>query len=142
MEPHPVEGVIDTLIKKYLTDALKDASFDHKIFLGHPETRKAAESLAIAAKAAAKLPFDLDDRGIDYALAALVAVLDQYKDIGPVKVGATPEFVEARKKHSKEEVEAELKKVGIDPLTIGSIIMLILQYAPSLIDAIKKLFGK
>jgi hypothetical protein len=142
MEPQPVEGVIDTLIKKYLTDALKDASFDHKIFLGHPETKKAAQSLAISLKAAAKLPFDLDDRGIDYALAALEAVLDQYKDVGPVKVGATPEPVEARKRNSDQEINKELRKVGIDPATIGLIATLILRYAPDLIAAIKKLLGK
>ena len=142
MEPEAVGGFIDNLIKRYLTDALKDASFDHKIFLGHPETRKAAQSLAISLKAAAKLPFDLDDKGIDYALKALEELLDQYKNVGPVKVGASPDMMEAKRWHSKEDVEEALKKVGIDPLTIGSIVMLILRYAPDLIAAIKKLFGK
>lgn len=80
------------------------------------------------------------DKGIDYALAALIEVLDQYKNLGPVTVGAAP--VEAKRKRSREEVEAELRKVGIDPLTIASIVMMILQYAPDLFAMIKKLFGK
>lgn len=140
----PVGGMLDNLIKKYITDALKDASFDYKIFLGHPETKKAAQSLSIAAKASAKLPYEIDDKVIDYALAALMEVLDQYKNLGPVTVGSTadPAMMEAKRWHSKEDVQEALKKVGIDPLTITSLVILILQYAPDLIAMIKKLFGK
>lgn len=140
MEHEAVGGFIDNLIQKYIKDALKDASFDYKAFLSHPKTKEAAQCLAVSLKAAAKLPFDIDDKGIDYALAALIEVLDQYKNLGPVTVGAAP--VEAKRKRSREEVEAELRKVGIDPLTIASIVMMILQYAPDLIAMIKKLFGK
>ena len=142
MEPEAVGGFIDNLIQKYLKDALKDASFDYKAFLAHPKTKEAAQCLAVSLKAAAKLPFDLDDKGIDYALKALEELLDQYKNVGPVKVGAVPEMMEAKRWHSKEDVEEALKKVGIDPLTIGSIVMLILRYAPDLYAMIKKLFGK
>lgn len=142
MEHAEVGGVLDSIIKKYLTDALANAKFDFKKFLGHAKTKEAAQCLAASLKDAASLPFDLDDKAIDYALVALSELLDQYKNVGPVTVGATPEPMEARKRRSKEEVEAELRKVGIDPLTIGSIIMLILQYAPDLIAMIKKLFGK
>lgn len=142
MEHAEVGGILDSLIKKYITDALANAHFDHKKFLGHAKTKEAAQALAVSLKDSASLPFDLDDKAIDYALVALGELLDQYKNQGPVTVGATPEPMEARKKRSKEEVEAELRKVGIDPLTIGSIIILILQYAPDLIAMIKKLFGK
>ena len=142
MEPEAVGGFIDDLIKRYLTDALKDASFDHKIFLGHPETRKAAQSLAISLKAAAKLPFDLDDKGIDYALKALEELLDQYKNVGPVKVGAVPEMMEVRRWHSEDDVKDALKKVGIDPITIGFLALRFLMVMPDLFAAIKKLFGK
>lgn len=143
MEHEAVGGILDSLIKKYLTDALANASFDYKKFLGHAKTKEAAQALAVSLKASASLPFDLDDKAIDYALIALSELLDQYKNLGPVKVGAAePVPMEARKRRSREEVEAELRKVGINPLTIGSIIMLILQYAPDLVALIKKLFGK
>lgn len=144
MAPEAVGGILDSLIKKYILDSLKDASFDYKVFLAHPETKNAAKSLAIAAKAAAKLPYEIDDKVIDYALAALMEVLDQYKNLGPVTVGSTaePAMMEAKRWHSKEDVEDALKKVGVDPLTIGSLVMLILRYAPDLFAMIKKLFGK
>lgn len=144
MEPEAVGGLLDNLIQKYLKDALKDASFDYKAFLAHSKTKEAAQCLAVSLKAAAKLPFDLDDKGIDYALKALEELLDQYKNVGPVMVGSTaePTMMQAKRWHSKEDVEEAMKRVGIDPLTIGSIVMLILQYAPDLIAMIKKLFGK
>lgn len=146
MEPAAVGGFIDNLIGKYIKDMLANAAFDYKVFLGHPETKNAANALAISAKAAAKLPFDVDDKAIDMALAALVEVLDQYKNQGPVRVGVssvgTIEDFAVGAKRSKEDVEKALKEVGIDPLTIGSIVMLILRYAPDLIAMIKKLFNK
>lgn len=144
MEPEAVGGLLDNLIQKYLKDALKDASFDYKAFLAHPKTKEAAQCLAVSLKTAAKLPFDLDDKAIDYALASLMEVLDQYKNLGPVTVGSTaePAMMEAKRWHSKEDVEDALKKVGIDPLTIGYLVMLILRYAPDLLAMIKKLFGK
>lgn len=141
MEPQEMQGIIDTLIKKWITDALANASFDYRKFLGHPKTKEAAVALSVAAKDSVSLPFDMDDKGIDLALAALIQILDQYKDIGPVKVGATPDTV-GKRWHSREEVEAMLRSVGIDPITVASLIIMLLQYAPMLLDAIKKLFGK
>lgn len=138
MEHEAVGGILDSFIKSLLADA----KFDYKAFLAHPKFREAIASLAVAVKDSASLPFGLDDKVVDQLVAALKLLLDQVKDTGPVTVGATPEPMEARKRRSKEEVEAELRKVGIDPFTIGSIIMMILQYAPDLIAMIKKLFGK
>ena len=135
----PVNGWIDNIIQKYIKDMLKDVSFDYKALLGHPKTKEAAQCLAVAVKASVTMPFDVDDKAIDMALAALIELLDQYKNEGPVKVGATPEPMERR---SRKEVEEALRAVGIDPITIASFVMLILQYAPDLIAMIKKIFGK
>lgn len=142
MEPQEVGGLLDNLIQKYIKDALKDASFDYKAFLKHPKTREAAQCLAVSLKDAAKLPFDLDDKGIDYALKALEELLDQYKNVGPVKVGAVPEMMEVRRWHSEDDVKDALKKVGIDPITIGFLALRFLMVMPDLFAAIKKLFGK
>lgn len=142
MEPEAVGGLLDNLIQKYLKDALKDASFDYKAFLAHPKTKEAANALAVSLKAAAKLPFDLDDKGIDYALKALEELLDQYKNVGPVKVGAAPEMMEVRRWHSEDDVKDALEKVGIDPITIGFLALRFLMVMPDLFAAIKKLFGK
>lgn len=142
MEPEAVGGLLDNLIQKYLKDALKDASFDYKAFLAHPKTKEAAQCLAVSLKTAAKLPFDLDDKGIDYALKALEELLDQYKNVGPVTVGAVPEMMEVRRWHSEDDVKDALKKVGIDPITIGFLALRFLMVMPDLFAAIKKLFGK
>lgn len=142
MEPEAVGGLLDNLIQKYLKDALKDASFDYKAFLAHPKTKEAAQCLAVSLKAAAKLPFDLDDKGIDYALKALEELLDQYKNVGPVKVGAAPEMMEVRRWHSEDDVKDALEKVGIDPITIGFLALRFLMVMPDLFAAIKKLMGK
>jgi len=138
MEHEAVGGILDSFVKSLLADA----KFDYKAFLAHPKFREAIASLAVAVKDSASLPFGLDDKVVDQLVAALKLLLDQVKDTGPVTVGATPAPMEASKRRSKEEVEAELRKVGIDPFTIASIIMMILQYAPDLIAMIKKLFGK
>lgn len=145
--PDDFAAVHDT-IQSGLGDLLK-LGIDYKKFLGHPQLKVGIEAIAVAAKDSISAPFNIDDMIINQAVAAIEIVLDQYKAINPVPVtppgGGTVVGAMANpvgKKRSKEEVEAALKSVGIDPMTIASIIMMILRYAPDLIAAIKKLFGK
>lgn len=140
MQPDMVEGLFDGFIKKFIDDLIKSASFDVKKLLTHPKFKEGVSCLAIAAKDSATLPFNLDDKIIDQAVLLLDTIIEQYKNSGPVMVGTAP--VEAKRKHSREEVEAMLRSVGIDPITVASLIIMLLQYAPALLDAIKKLFGK
>lgn len=144
MEHEAVGGILADAVKKYILDQLSNAKVDIKGFVGDPDTRAGLQLIGKSAKKHATAPLDLDDKGIDYLLKLFDILAEQYKNAGPVTVGATPDEMEARRKpkHTEEEVKQALKEVGIDPLTIGSLIMLFLQYAPGLIEAIKKLFGK
>lgn len=144
MEHEAVGGILSDMVKKYILDQLANAKLDMKGFVTDADTRAGLHLIAKSAKKHATAPLDLDDKGIDYLLKLYDILAEQYKNEGPVTVGATPEEMEARRKprHTEEEVKKALKEVGIDPLTIGSLIMLFIQYAPFLLEAIKKLFGK
>lgn len=138
-----MDSAFEATVHAGLNDLFK-ANVDYKKFLGHVKTREAVECLRISARDSVSLPFNIDDVIIDQAANAVVVVLDQYKELhkndNPLIVGAMANPVS--KKRDREEVEAALRKAGIDPMTIASIVMFILQYAPVLIAAIKKLFGK
>lgn len=140
MEPEPVNGALADMLKKLFFDQLASAKVDFKGFITDPDTKAGLALVAKSGKKHATAPFDLDDRGIDYALSLFDILADQYKNSGPLTVGATPDVVEGR--HSQADVENELRKVGIDPITIGLLAMKILMMMPDLVAAIKKLLGK
>jgi hypothetical protein len=144
MEHEAVGGILADAVKKYILDQLSNAKVDIKGFVGDPDTRAGLQLIGKSAKKHATAPLDLDDKGIDYLLKLFDILAEQYKNLGPVTVGATPEEMEAmlRPRHTREEVEKALREVGIDPITIIGLIMTFLQYAPVLLEAIKKLFGK
>lgn len=144
MEHEAVGGILSDIAMKWIKDQFANAKVDIKGFITDPDTRAGLQLIGKSAKKHATAPLDLDDKGIDYALKLFDILAEQYKSIGPVTVGDTPEAMEARRKpkHTKDEVDAALRAVGIDPLTIAGIVMFLLQHAPSLIEAIKKLFGK
>lgn len=140
MEAEPVGGALADILKKLVLDQFSSAKVDFKGFITDPDTMAGLSLVAKSGKKHATAPFDLDDRGIDYALSLFNILVDQYKNSGPLTVGATPEVVEGR--NSRKEVEDELRKVGIDPITIGLLAMKLLMAMPDLIAAIKKLLGK
>lgn len=120
--------------------------FDHKKFLGHPKTKEGIHCFAVAAKDAAKAPFDVDDRVIDATVSAVDAILDNYKSqpAGPMVVGSSGENVVMLKKYrSKEEAEKLLRENGVTQFAPW--VLLIVQLLPTLVDVlkyIKDLLGK
>lgn len=135
----------DLVISGGLADFFK-VEFDHKKFLGHPKFKEGVHSIGIAAKDSAKAPLDFDDRVIDATVSAIDAILDQYKNSGPLVVGASGESVVMLKKHrTKEEAEQLLRDAGADPAKFSPFIILLIQLLPSVIAAIKyirELLGK
>ncbi len=79
----------------------------------------------------------LDDMLIDAAKAALNGIIDGFgvKEDGHLVVGA-------KRKRSKEEVEDAIRAEGGDPSTFAHWLLLALQFAPQIIELIRKLLGK
>lgn len=129
-------------IQNTIKSLLSQVDFDTAVLLKHPEFKKGMQSFAIAAKAAAKAPFDIDDKIIDQLVLVLEGVIDQQKSKGVIEVGAAPDEMTWRPKHSRQEVEDAIRAEGGDPKTFAPWVLIALQFAPMLIDLIRKLMGK
>jgi len=120
-----------------LADYFK-VDFDHKKFLSHPKTKEGLHNLADAAKDSATAPFNVDDRIIDATIAAIDAVLDNYKaqPAGPLVVGASGEPVVTLKRYrTKEEAEKLLRENGITKFS--PFILLLVQLLPTLLQVLE-----
>lgn len=144
MEHEEVGGILSDFVLKYIKDQFANAKVDVKGFVIDADTKAGLQLIGNSAKRHATAPLDLDDKGIDYALKLFDILVEQYKGTGPVTVGATPESFGSwfKPRWTEDEVKKALSAVGIDPITVIGLVMTLLQYAPSLYEAIKKLFGK
>lgn len=61
--------------------------------------------------------------------------IDELGTPGPLVIGA-------RRKKTRQEVEDAIRAEGGDPATFSPFLLLLLQYAPMLIELIRKLLGK
>lgn len=132
------------IIQNVFTSLFSQIDWDTETLVKHPEFKKGINSLAIAAKAAAKAPFDLDDRAIDQLVMVIDAMIEQKKNIGVIEVGDLPGESTARlkKRHSRQQVEEAIRAEGGDPATFSPFLLVALQFAPMLIELIRKLLGK
>lgn len=131
-------------IQNTIKSLLSQVDFDTTVLLKHPEFKKGIQSFAIAAKAAAKAPFDVDDKAIDQLVLVLEGVIEQQKAKGVIEVGALPGEMLAPS-FSRQEVEAEIEKIVGKDAKISPLLIFGLQFLtnlPALIEMIKKIFGK
>lgn len=86
-------------------------------------------------------PGNVDKWAFDALKSALHNLIEGLKAPAPLVVGATP--VEShRPLHTREEVEAAITAAGGDPKKFAPWLLLVLQYAPQLVELILKLLGK
>lgn len=80
-------------------------------------------------------PGNLDAMVFNALKDLLHNALAELKPAGPLVVGA-------KKKHSREEVEAAIIAEGGDPKQFAPFLLLLLQFAPMLVELIRKLMAK
>lgn len=142
-----------SFIQNSIKAMLAQLDFDGQAFVKHPEFAKGVASFAAAAKAAAKAPFDLDDKAIDQLVLVIGSVIETQKNLGPIEVGCTA----ADKVHhlevsarpgkawrSRKEVEDLITAEGGDPKGFAPWVLIGLQFAqflPQLIAMIQQFLG-
>ena len=139
------EEVGFSFIQNSIKSLLSQVDFDSRAFVKHPEFRKGVASFAIAAKAAAKAPFDLDDKGIDQLVIIIDSVIEKQKNTGPIEVGSTAELHEVGKAwRSRKEVEELIRAEGGDPTKFAPWVLIglqFIQFLPQLIALIQQFLG-
>lgn len=86
-------------------------------------------------------PANVDKWAFDALKAMFHNLIEVLKAPSPLVVGAAP--VEGRHPlHTREEVESAIAAAGGDPKKFAPWLLLLLQFAPQLIEIIKKLLGK
>lgn len=142
-----------SFIQNSIKAMLAQLDFDSQAFVKHPEFKKGVASFATAAKAAAKAPFDLDDKGIDQLVLIIDSVIETQKNLGPIEVGMTAEDkvhhheVAARPAkawRSRKEVEDLIVAEGGDPKGFAPWVLIglqFIQFLPQLIAMIQQFMG-
>lgn len=126
-----VGGFIDNLLKNFLNSLKPDLSKLDKV-----KAKAGIDNLVDSVK------------GVFGGGAIVSMLLDSGKELlndwidsigvqnpGPLVVGA-------RRKRTRQEVEDAIVAEGGDPKTFSPFLLLLLQYAPALIELIRKLLGK
>jgi hypothetical protein len=127
----PMEGIFDGLLERLFRDAFDADKIDK------PKLKSAASLAADAMKPATKLPADIDDAGWDMLKDAANKLIDSIGVEGPITVGAAPVGRRTRK-----DVEDAIRAEGGDPKAFAPWLLLLLQYAPLMVELIRKLLGK
>jgi hypothetical protein len=128
----PMEGIFDNMILNLLKDALDVSKIDK------PKLKSAVSLAADACKPATKLPADLDDKGWDMLKDAANVLIDKIGVQAPITVGAAPEVG----RRTRKDVEDAIRAEGGDPATFAPWLLLLLQFAPMMVELIRKLLGK
>ena len=130
-EPQVVGGIFDNLLKGLLGNLKPDFTKVDKVKL------KQGIGLALDSLKTT-ISGSLDDMLIDAVKSALDALID---GLGTPTPNA-PLVVGAKKKRTKEDVGAAILAEGGDPTKFAPWLMLVLQFAPQIIELIRKLLGK
>lgn len=130
-EPQVVGGIFDSLLKGLLGNLKPDFTKVDKVKL------KQGIGLALDSLKTT-ISGSLDDMLIDAVKSALEALID---GLGTPTPNA-PLVVGAKKKRTKEDVEAAIIAEGGNPSQFAPWLLLALQFAPQIIELIRKLLGK